>query len=281
MRELYSNLAFSPTVPLDGVSKLQIAKLGIAFTAIAIILPFLLYIYYDYLAFISLGPGGTPPTFAGFVRVELLSFFALRNPYTAAEAPERLKGQPGYLDSLEKRFPPRPHTRGIAPHRQITQKASKDDFERLASAIKRMGASNPNLLIGTSCFEKHGTGLFSISPAKRTCKGEICHAHPSDGSLHLTLHPADARTVLEAGWGERHPIARGGWFERFVPGGFIMCYAPRDEREVETVLMIVRAAAWFVSGGDGVVDVKVDRRDSGYCSATDASKEVSASASGH
>ncbi|KAI6888087.1 hypothetical protein KC360_g3719 [Hortaea werneckii] len=279
MLELHNALPLTSAAPFDGVSKLQIAKLGLAFIAIAIILPFLLYIYYDYLAFISLGPGGTPPTLAGFLRVELLGFFALRNPYTAAEAPERLKGQPGYLESLEERLPPRPHTRGIAPHRQITQKASKDDFERLASAIKRMGASNPNLLIGTSCFEKHGTGLFSISPAKRTCKGEICHAHPSDGSLHLTLHPADARTVLEAGWGERHPIARGGWFERFVPGGFIMCYAPRDEREVETVLRIVRAAAWFVSGGDGVVDVREGRRDSGYCSATDVSEEVSGYAS--
>ena len=252
---------------LGELSNSQSVRLAVTFTGLAIVLPFLLYIYTDYLAFISLGPGGTPPTFAGFLRVEVLSFFALRNPYAPAATPERFRDQPGYLVDLGKRRPPRPHTRGIAPHRQITQKASREDYVRLAKAIEAMGASNENLLIGTSCFEKHGTGLFSVSPAKRTCNGEICHAHPSDGSMHLTLHPADARTVLEAGWGERHPIARGGWFERFVPGGFIMSYAPRDDEEVETVLKIVRAAVWYVSGGDGVEDIKCGRRDSGYASA--------------
>lgn len=80
----------------------------------------------------------------------------------------------------------------------------------------------------------------------------------------MTLHPADAKTVLEAGWGERHPIARGGWFERFVPGGFVMVYAPRDDNEIKAVLQIVRAAAWFVGGGDGVKDIAGDRRDSAY-----------------
>ncbi|KAI7545910.1 hypothetical protein KC316_g14817, partial [Hortaea werneckii] len=54
MLELHNALPLSSAAPFDGVNKLQIAKLGIAFIAIAIILPFLLYIYYDYLAFISL-----------------------------------------------------------------------------------------------------------------------------------------------------------------------------------------------------------------------------------
>lgn len=108
--------------------------------------------------------------------------------------------------------------------------------------------------------------MFSTSPARRTCRGEICHAHPSDGSMHLTLHLADAKMVLDAGWGERHPIARGGWFERFVPGGFMMVYAPRDESEVDMVLRMVKAAAWFVEGcegskeeaGDGMVKPRAD-----------------------
>ena len=242
----------------------------VAFTALTIVLSLMLRLYRDYQGFISLGPGGTPPTLAGFLRVELLSLFALRNPYEPAPTPERFKDQPGYLLDLAKRQPPRPVTRGIAPHRQITMKASKADFDKLADAIKAIGKANDDLLIGTSCFEKHGTGLFSLSPAKSTCKGEICHAHPSDGSMHLTLHPADVKTVLEAGWGERHPIARGGWFERFVPSGFLMVYAPRDAGEVEILLKIVRAAAWFVSGGDGVKEGVDERRDSGYVSAEEA-----------
>lgn len=44
----------------------------------------------------------------------------------------------------------------------------------------------------------------------------------TDGSLHLTLHPKDVKLVLERGWGQRHPLARGGFFERFVPVGFVM-----------------------------------------------------------
>lgn len=67
--------------------------------------------------------------------------------------------------------------------------------------------------------------------------------------MHLTLPPADLKAVLEAGWGERHPLSRGGWFERFVPAGFVMVYAPRDEGEVEVVIEVVRAAGWYVRGG--------------------------------
>lgn len=252
---------------LGELTSSQAVKIIAVFTVLAIILPFMLHIYHDYLAFIALGPGGTPPTLAGFLRVETLSFFALQNPYKAGPPPRRFEGQPGYLVDFPTRGPPRPCTRGIAPHRQITQKAGKAVYEKLAAAIETMGSSSDHLLIGTSCFEKHGTGLFSISPAKRTCRGEIVHAHPSDGSLHTTLHPADAKTVLDAGWGERHPIARGGWFERFVPGGFIMVYAPRNDEEIEIVLRIVKAAAWFVGGGDGVKEIVDERRDSGYVSA--------------
>ena len=105
---------------------------------------------------------------------------------------------------------------------------------------------------GTSCLEKHGPGLFALQPINKTnhCSGEICHAHPSDGSMHLTLHPADAAVVILRGWGERHPLSSGGWLARFVPQGFVMVYAPRNENEVEIVRKIVAAAVWWVGGVD-------------------------------
>ncbi|KAF2767951.1 hypothetical protein EJ03DRAFT_252046, partial [Teratosphaeria nubilosa] len=220
------------------------------FTALAFILTLMLWLWSDWLAFLSLGPGGTPATILGFLRVELLSLFALHDPYKPGPTPARFVGKPGCLVKLPKREAPRPCTRGIAPHRQVTQKASPEVFERLRAKIEEMGRSEQGLEIETSCFEKHGTGLFAAMPAKRTCGGEIVHAHPSDGSMHMTLHPVDAKEVLAAGWGERHPIARGGFFERFVPGNFVMIYAPRSEEEVEIVLKIVRAGVWFVGGGD-------------------------------
>lgn len=64
----------------------------------------------------------------------------------------------------------------------------------------------------------------------------------------MTLHPADAKILLESGWGERHPLSGGGWLTRFVPREFVMVYAPRDEADIETVLRIVCASAWWVGG---------------------------------
>jgi hypothetical protein len=84
----------------------------------------------------------------------------------------------------------------------------------------------------------------------------------------MTLHPADAKIVLERGWGERHPLARGGWCSRFVPVGFVMIYAPRSDDELRVVMETVRASVWWVSGrrlsyivdsdGDKHVEEKVD-----------------------
>jgi hypothetical protein len=147
-------------------------------------------------------------------------------------------------------------------------------FQRLASSIEQLAGSREELSLGTSCIEKHGTGLFTASstPPKPSytahrCKQEVCHAHASDGSLHMSLHPADAKLVLEACWGERHPLSRGGKFERFVPADFVMVYSPRDQAEVETVMRIIKAGAWFVGGSQGDIESDIERRHGGYATA--------------
>lgn len=78
----------------------------------------------------------------------------------------------------------------------------------------------------------------------------------------MTLHPADAKIVLESGWGERHPLARGGWCRRFVPREFVLIYAPRNEKEIEVVIRIVAASIWWVAGID-VTNSAVSRKVSG------------------
>ncbi|OJD38809.1 uncharacterized protein BKCO1_4000211 [Diplodia corticola] len=230
--------------------------------ALALLLPTATYlIHRDYRAFLSLGAGGTPQTFlSGYLRVKLLSVFALSSPRSPAPVPADLR-QTGYLvgSSLPARRGPRPTVVGIAPHRQTTQRAGAMDgaasaegasaYAMLAARLRALARDPANHLAeGTSCFEKHGTGLFSTRPLTRTCRGEVCHVHGSDGSLHMTLYPGDAKLVIERGWGERHPIARGGFFSRFVPRHFVMVYAPRDEGEVAVVARIVGAAVWWVSG---------------------------------
>lgn len=212
-----------------------------------------LYIHKDYNAFLKLGPGGTPSTPLGYLKIKLLSVICLRDPRRPLPIPPHFRPQAGYFhtDSLVPRSGSAPIVQGIAPQRQQTQKSDGKIYARLVECIKALAADSRNhLLERTSCFEKNSSGLFTSVPITRTCGGEICHAHPSDGSLHLTMHPADANLVIEKGWGERHPLARGGWCRRFVPREFCLIYAPRNEQEVETVMRIVSASIWWVSGID-------------------------------
>lgn len=255
-------MAFSHSSSITTLEQVIIAlssPLGRALAAFTLIAAIYL-LYRDYQAFKALGPGGTPTTIPGYLKVKFLGLFAIRDPYKPLRIPPHFRPQKGYLTDLPRRAAPRPSVAGIAPQRQTTQKISGETFAKLSEALRQLAADpRYQLQEGTSCFEKHGTGLFSLSTVTNTCRGEVCHAHPSDGSMHIVLHPADAAIVSESGWGERHPLARGGWFRRFVPKEFMMVYAPQDEREVETVVEIVCAAVWWVSG----ISVRKGRKDSG------------------
>lgn len=74
------------------------------------------------------------------------------------------------------------------------------------------------------------------------------------------------------GWGQRHPLAKGGWLSRFVPREFLMIYAPRNMEECEVVTKIVEAAAWWVTGervevvvpGQGAMEVSRLSKDSRF-----------------
>ncbi|KAI9779121.1 MAG: hypothetical protein M1816_003744 [Peltula sp. TS41687] len=213
------------------------------------------YIYKDYQFFLSLGAGGTPSTVRGWLWITFLRLFAHRDPYS----PSTLRSHPaqpkGYFQTTQGTLPsrpgPRPTVAGIAPQRQLTQQGTQEIFSLLSAAILGVATANAETLtVDTSCFEKHSTGLFSRDPIQHSCDGEICHVHPSDGSLHLTLHPDDIRVLLLTGWGQRHPLARGEWLKRLtrIPPGFVMVYAPRDKGEMEVVMTIVRAAVWWVDG---------------------------------
>ncbi|KAL3420739.1 hypothetical protein PVAG01_07184 [Phlyctema vagabunda] len=221
--------------------------------ALVIVAPIPIIIYNDYINFISLGPGGTPPTLAGWLKITYLRFFALSNPYAPATFAGPLNPPSGYYKGssawLPKRTGPRPTIAGIAPHRQIDQPGDAEMYQRLRWSIEDLATRRPDLVItDTSCFEKKGLALFAREPINATCRGEICHVHHSDRSLHMNLHPDDARLVLENGWGERHPLAKGGWLRRYVPREFVMVYAPRNESELEYVVRIIEAAGFWVSG---------------------------------
>jgi hypothetical protein len=221
-------------------------------------------IHNDYENFLSLGPGGTPATFPGYLKVTYLRLFALSDPYRPPPVSEPIYPPTGYSSHARAWLPPRPGPRptiaGIAPQRQLDQPGCPQMYLALRTALERAADKHPEILrTGTSCFEKKGLALFALAPINATCRGEIVHVHHSDRSMHMNLHPEDAKAVLEMGWGERHPLARGGWMKAYVPREFVMVYAPRDRSELDVICRIIEAAAFWVIGEHLDVQVEMDR----------------------
>ena len=96
----------------------------LTFTILLTFLPITLRLYLDYLSYLSLGPGGTPATLQGFLKVKALGLFALRNPYEPRRCVVGDEPNPadcGYLrprpEGLQRRKGERPEVKGIAPQR--------------------------------------------------------------------------------------------------------------------------------------------------------------------
>jgi hypothetical protein len=237
---------------LSIIVSIQILHPSLTCTLIALSpLPWI--IHNDYENFISLGPGGTPATFIGYLKITYLRLFALSDPYSPATFADKIYPSVGYYQRsqswLPKRSGPRPTIAGIAPQRQLDQPGCPNMYQALRTSIENIAEKHPDSLrTGTSCFEKKGLALFAQNAINATCRGEVVHVHHSDRSMHMNLHPDDAKVVLEKGWGQRHPLARGGWLGRYVPREFIMVYAPRDLTELDVVCRIIEAAGFWVSG---------------------------------
>jgi hypothetical protein len=219
----------------------------------------ILFVHNDYQNFINLGPGGTPSTFVGYVRINWLKLWALRDPFDPLPPDQTAQPASGILHRkpLPYRCGPRPSVVGIAPQRQVNQFGSRECYLALRRILENHGlVHNDELGIGTSCFEKHGLGLFARYPVNNTCQGEICHVHNSDHSLHLNLHPEDAKEVIQKGWGQRHPLtSRCFLFKMPVPRQFTMVYAPRTRDELKVVCQIIEAAGWWVIAKDIRMDM--------------------------
>jgi hypothetical protein len=227
--------------------------------AVIALAPLALLIWNDYQNFINLGPGGTPATIQGYIRISWLRLWTLRDPLSPPLPDANGFPKTGILaaEPLPFRSGPRPVVAGIAPQRQVDQHGCDDIYRRLRRSIKGLCAANPKKL-GTarSCFEKKGLALFALHPVNKTCQGEVCHVHDTDHSLHLSLHPDDIKELLEKGWGQRHPLAWKGWWGSMpVPETFVMLYSPRNEHELRIVCRIIEAAAWYVMGEQVMMEV--------------------------
>jgi hypothetical protein len=84
----------------------------------------------------------------------VLSLFALKDPLVPIPVSAYARAGKGHLVTLSQRRGPRPQVRGIAPHRQVTQRASCEMFQQIELAIANLAACSNGLVVGTSCFEK-------------------------------------------------------------------------------------------------------------------------------
>lgn len=229
-----------------------------AIALVVAVVPILLYIRNDFHNYLNLGPGGTPATFPGYLKINWFRLWTLRDPFKAPPADPASHPSAGVLsrNPLPIRSGPRPTVVGIAPQRQVDQQGPRECYHALREILETHGNKHNDFIgHGTSCFEKHGLGLFARYPVNNTCMGEICHVHDSDHSMHMNLHPDDVKEVLAKGWGQRHPLAwRGKWFSMPVPRQFIMVYAPRSMHEVKVVCRIIEAAGWWVMAKEQNID---------------------------
>ena len=229
----------------------------------AVIVPIIIS---DYRLYISYGPNGLPNNLKGWLITSALRLLAREQRSSSLYNDKTLPfaNEPGFLAAD---FPPQrrssrptmgPHP---APHRQLDQLPDKAAREKLIARFEELGqhAQAKGLIdLRQSLFEKQHTAMFVAkarpwhSIAQQT-RGETAHIHAGiDGSVHVVLHPADCKSVLEAGWGERQALDGVKLLKKLVgaslPVNYILLYAPRDDAELETVLSIVKASIRFMAG---------------------------------
>ncbi|KAI1090336.1 hypothetical protein F5B19DRAFT_327371 [Rostrohypoxylon terebratum] len=287
LRRKFPSILHSSVLPIPPAYRKPLL-LGTA--AAVISAPLLSYTYRCYTEWLSLGRGGVPYHFFGWLAQSTLHLIArtdLREPvpkkYKTAEDVGALYGSAGtrsylYLDSDESpnrrsipsRTPPRPTVPSfVAPQRQTTDGASARTVEALNRYLVALAAANPDL------FEVKASQLegplyqaiwlrqpapdqsLSVSASEvrdrvgRGTTGEFAHVH-GEGSTHVTLSPVDASQLIAKGWAERHGMSGvGGTRWGMAPWGYVLIYAPRDEGELEVWREVLLAGARYVSQGLG------------------------------
>ncbi|RII09338.1 hypothetical protein DSC45_31170 [Streptomyces sp. YIM 130001] len=208
------------------------AAAGVAAVATAAVL-----VRRDYARWQALGEGGIPWGPRGWLTVTGLRLRA-GDPLDVSGLPDD-GPHPDLGDLPHRGARPRiaPHP---VPHRQLDQDAPGDMLDRLQEVFdEELRYRKGELEERQSQFERHNPAFFAAAAVLRgdSVTGEVAHFHRPQGSLHLHLHPADVRPVVERGWGELHPLA--GRLAN-LPASYTLLYAPRDPTELDTVATILR-----------------------------------------
>ncbi|KAI9659522.1 MAG: hypothetical protein M1821_001781 [Bathelium mastoideum] len=215
-----------------------------------------LWLISDYYAWVAFGTGGTPANLNGYLKI---TKFRIRRALSGDDLKDasRLspKGQ-SYIDhNLPQRqgSPPKIISRTL-PQRQYPASLDPAIYKRLHDLPHKYAEKHPDLLIlDKSITEGRSTDAIYAKPglpsrssgAKDKILGdEIAHVHPAENSLHVWLTEADAKKVVEVGWGERFPLSSLG----MVHNGWTFLYAPRSMKDVDVIEEVVKAGIGNLTG---------------------------------
>ncbi|KAK5462743.1 hypothetical protein LTS15_002455 [Exophiala xenobiotica] len=243
---------------LDSI-KARPANAALTSTAVFATL-FTAWVVSDFWEWKSFGTGGTPPTWSGYWRMTKLRLNRLVAGAgdDLTDASGLSSSGPSYLDAaaIPAREGPRPQiVSRTMPQRQVPYKsgvAAPGVAERTANLAASFAARYPDILelrrsrsegySAEGIYAKESLSTINAECAQQKFIGtEVAHAHPAEGSLHVWLSEADAKVVVQSGWGQRFPLPG-------TPKGWIMVYAPRTMEEVDVVERIVKAGIAWVSG---------------------------------
>lgn len=201
----------------------------------------------DYQRWKALGEGQIPWGLRGWtqvtaVRVRLRAVDPLDVTHLpAGRAHPALRGLP--QRASRPRIAPHP-----VPHRQLDQTASPEMMAQLETVFakelaRREGAVEERM----SEYERHHSALYAraLAESGHSPGGEVAHFHRQDGSMHMHFNPADARLVIERGWGEFHRLSGR---QHGVPPTYVLVYAPRDQEELAIVQTILEVTLDWATG---------------------------------
>lgn len=211
--------------------------------------------YRDYRAWIAIGKGGLPANLGGWLTTTRLRL-RKRDPFTTALYAQTGPQNISHLDDLPARNGPRPQ---IAPwpipHRQTDQfigTAMRRELDAVFDQTVQRYSDTVDYKL--SFFERHNPAITmkdpdGCHPHAGFGQGETAHIHPGDGSMHMIFSQSDAAKVIDAGWGERHPVAG---ITGLLPDTYVYVYPPRDAAELRVVEKLVEAAILHMQDAPGV-----------------------------
>lgn len=199
----------------------------------------------DYRGWVALGDGGLEPGIPGWLAMNAMRVVSSSRVLRT----DKFESDPNaLLADLPEREADRPPIAPYpVPHREVGEDCSAEMLAQLDAMLSELHGRYAELTeVGTSKYERHADALFVPRSIERgdSRNGEIAHVHHPQGSLHVHCSPADARIVIERGWGELHPLAVRGIG---LPRTYLLIYAPRTEADLASIRRIVDAAISWAS----------------------------------